>query len=175
MAARQTELEARKVERLAAAQRHEEAAAARRQKREQAAASTAAATAAGQPDLSGDGAYIDWSGATASLTIEGLLEPLRTAMAAANVRRPLHPLSFIATQLQANAGSVVVGDSNGHEETNSQRAIEAFSYIESYESELTQAMMTCVVEDERNVGKEGGVLRSASQAAIRLAELLDQS
>ena len=175
IAARQTELEARKVERLAAAQRHEEAAAARRQKREQAAASTAAATAAGQPDLSGDGAYIDWSGATASLTIEGLLEPLRTAMAAANVRRPLHPLSFIATQLQANAGSVVVGDSNGHEETNSQRAIEAFSYIESYESELTQAMMTCVVEDERNVGKEGGVLRSASQAAIRLAELLDQS
>jgi flagellar biosynthesis GTPase FlhF len=172
IAARQADMEARNAERHAAARRHEEAAAARRHKREQAAVSAASGAAAGQSDLSGDS--IDWSGATASLAIDGLLGPLRAAMAAANVRRPLHPLPFIATQLQASTGAVVSGASNdyGDASQSGTGAIDAFSYIESYESELAQAMLSCVTECE---GKEGAASLRAGQATSRLAKLLDES
>jgi hypothetical protein len=174
IAARQAEMEARKADRYAAARRHEEAAAARRQKREQAAASAASTAAAGQSDLSNDGDCIDWSGTTASLAIHGLHEPLRAAMAAANTRRPLHPLSFIASQLQASTGAVASGASNEHGDAlhSGAGAIDAFSYIESYENELAQAMLTCVAEAE---SKGGAGSLSVGQATSRLAQLLDES
>ena len=77
---------------------------------------------------------------------------------------------FIAEQLHPGAGTVASGVSN--ENSGSAGAIDAFSYIESYETELIQAMQTCVVETE---SQESGSSRSASQATRRLAELLNES
>ena len=97
---------------------------------------------------------------------------LAAAMAAANVRRPLEPLSFIAEQLHPGTGTVATGASTGHENSGTAGAIDAFAYIESYETELIQAMQTCVVENE---SQESGSSRSAGQVTRRLAELLNES
>ena len=84
--------------------------------------------------------------------------PLKTAIAAANVRRPLDPLPFIAATLRS--GQPPPGDG-----TSSSGSVDAFSYIETYEAELAGAIVTCLAEDEDEGGK----------STQRLAELLHEA
>ena len=170
--ARQAEAEARQAERQAAAARHEEAAAERRRKRQEKATAAAAATAdvggtvvGGEEGGGGGGggvlSSIDWSGNATAVALDGLLGPLRTAMAAANVVRPAQPLGFLATQLQQQQQqpSAAAGGA---------AKVDAFSYIESYEAELIEAMLTCLGEEEQQQ-------RQQKQTTRRLAELLSET
>ena len=90
------------------------------------------------------------------------MAPLRSAMAAANVRRPLDPLPFVAATLRS--GQPPPGDASGSSGSGS-GSVDAFSYIETYETELAGALVTCLAEDEDEGGK----------STQRLAELLGEA
>jgi hypothetical protein len=84
-------------------------------------------------------------------------------MAAANVVRPAQPLGFLATQLQQQQQQQPSAAAGGAAK------VDACSYIESYEAELIEAMLTCLGEEEQQQQ------RQQKQTTRRLAELLSET
>ena len=73
--------------------RHEAAVAERRRKRDEALANAS-------PEEAIEEGEVDWAGQRTELALEGLVDALRGAVDAANMRRPAAPLAFIAATLR---------------------------------------------------------------------------
>ena len=128
----------------------------RRRKRDEALANAS-------PEEAIEEGEVDWAGQRTELALEGLVDALRGAVDAANMRRPAAPLAFIAATLRGTQY-----EEPGREERRRGRrreaAVDAFAFMDSYEAELRGAMEAVLTE-----GLEG------ARATQRLAQLLDEA
>ena len=137
--------------------RHEAAAAERRRKRDEALANAS-------PEEAIEEGEVDWAGQRTELALEGLVDALRGAVDAANMRRPAAPLAFIAATLRGTQYEEPGREERRRGRQRQQEAVDAFAFMDSYEAELRGAMEAVLTE-----GLEG------ARATQRLAQLLDEA
>jgi len=136
--------------------RHEAAVAERRRKRDEALANAS-------PEEAIEEGEVDWAGQRTELALEGLVDALRGAVDAANMRRPAAPLAFIAATLRGTQYEEP-GREQRRRGRRQEAAVDAFAFMDSYEAELRGAMEAVLTE-----GLEG------ARATQRLAQLLDEA